>query len=254
MNQIRQVKTIRWAVVLFYIATIVVNYISQTLPFNGQTNGEVSDKYSTLFTPADYAFSIWGLIYLSLGIYVFYQAFWASPSQKVYDNIGKWAIVSFVTTSLWLPAFQYEQIALSNLIMVTILASLIQIVAILQKSDEIKPSIKMWVKVPFGLYLGWISIATIVNLAVLFKYSDLPLLGLSESMWVSVMLAIGLVLASVVSSKSRNLVYALVFVWGYVAIAFKEGQSQEVFTYAAIAAALLILSITAISYRLYKSR
>lgn len=254
MNQVKDIRPIRWAVIFFYLLTIVINYISQVIPFNGQTNGEVSDKYSTLFTPADYAFSIWGLIYLALGIYVFFQALWASPEKDVYDKIGKWLIVSFITTSAWLPAFQYELIALSVLIMLLILFSLIQIAVILVKDKTLSSQERGWLKIPFGLYLGWISVATIVNIAVLWKYGNWPLLGMGELSWLRIMLGIGFVLAIFISQKSRNGVHALVFVWAYFAIGFKEGQEDHIFTYAASVAIILFIVDIFMIYRQYKLR
>ncbi|WPP51068.1 TspO/MBR family protein [Catalinimonas niigatensis] len=252
MNQIKNIKLLRWAVVFFYLLTILINYISQAIPFNGQTNGEVSDQYATLFTPADYAFSIWGIIYLTLGAYVFFQALWASSDKHVYDEIGKWLILSFVATSAWLPAFQYEQIALSVLIMLVILFSLIRITIILIKEESLSRREKGWLKIPFGLYLGWISVATIVNVAVLWKYGQWPLLGMNELTWLLVMLAVGFILAIIIGHQSRNGVYILVFVWAYFGIAFKEGQSDTVFTYAVAAAAFLLILDIFLLYRQYK--
>lgn len=252
MNAINKISPIRWAVIFFYFLTILINYISQKIPFNGQTNGEVSDKYHTLFTPADYAFSIWGIIYLALGVYVFFQALWASHDKQIYDRIGKWLIVSFVTTSAWLPAFQYEQIGLSVLIMLIILFSLIQIAILLVKDTSLDRRERGWLNIPFGLYLGWISVATIVNIAVLWKYGQWPLLGMNELTWLLVMLTVGFVLAIIIGHQSRNGVYILVFIWAYLAIAFKEGQSETVFTYAVSAAVLLLIVAIFLFYRLYK--
>lgn len=252
MNQIKNIKPIRWAVVFFYLLTILINYISQAIPFNGQTNGEVSDQYATLFTPADYAFSIWGIIYLALGAYAFFQALWASSDKQVYDKIGKWLILSFVATSLWLPAFQYEQIALSVLIMLVILFSLILIAIILVKDESLERRERGWLNIPFGLYLGWISVATIVNVAVLWKYSNWLTLGMTELNWLFIMLAIGFILAILISNKSRNGIYALVFVWAYLAIGFKEEQSETIFTYAVSGAVILLIIVIFMLYRQYK--
>lgn len=252
MNQIKDIKMIRWAVIVFYFLTILINYFSQTIPFNGQTNGEVSDQYSTLFTPADYAFSIWGIIYLALGAYSFYQALWASADKQVYDKLGKWLIVSFIAISAWLPAFQYEWIALSVLIMLLILFSLIRIAILLVQDNSMRRKEKGWQKIPFGLYLGWISVATIVNVAVLWKYGSIPLFGLDEMSWLMFMLAIGFLLAILISHKIRNGVYALVFVWAYLAIGFKENQPEEIFTYTSLAAITLLVISIFLFYRQYQ--
>ena len=163
MNAISRVKGIRWAVVAVFLITVFVNYASSTFLFGDQDTGDVSDQYSTLFTPADYAFAIWGLIYLALGAYVFYQAFQARPDQRLYDQIAPLLMVNLVANSLWLAAFQYEFIALSVLLMLVILATLIQLQIILTKDTTLPRQERNWIRVPFSLYLGWISVATITN-------------------------------------------------------------------------------------------
>lgn len=253
MNQISKVPAIRWLVVLFFLLTIIMNYIAQVIPFNGQTNGEVSDKYSTLITPADYAFSTWGIIYLALGIYVFYQALWAPTDQRVFDKIGKWLIASFITTSLWLPAFQYEWLWLSVLIMLMILVSLIMISIILVKDKTILGGERIWIKIPFGLYLGWISVATIVNITVLFKYSMSVITGADELLWLWIMLVLGFVLAVFISNWSRNVSVVLVFAWAYLAIGKKENQSEDTVLITIMATILLLLISVYLAYRFYAS-
>lgn len=251
MNQISKVSGIRWLVVLFFLLTIIMNYIAQVIPFNGQTNGEVSDKYSTLITPADYAFSIWGVIYLALGIYVFYQALWAPTDQRVFDKIGKWLIASFITTSLWLPAFQYELLSLSVLIMLLILIALIMINIILLKDDTIVGNEQILLKIPFGLYLGWISVATIVNITVLFKYSMSVFIGADELLWLWIILTVGFVLAVMISNWSRNVSITLVFAWAYLAIGKKENQSEDTELITILATILLLLISAYLAYRFY---
>src|SRR5690554_7215381 len=104
MNDLKKASFIRWLVPLTFIATLLVNYLAQALPFNGQTNGEVSDKYSTLFTPADYAFSIWLVIYTAIGFYALFQLLWASLNNKSYEKLGIWLIAALVLSSAWLPS------------------------------------------------------------------------------------------------------------------------------------------------------
>jgi hypothetical protein len=241
MKKIREVSGRRWGVVLLYFATIIVNYISQAIPFNGQTNGEVSDKYSTLITPADYAFSIWGLIYLTLGIYTLYQAFWASSEKRLYDQLAPWLMVAFVATSAWLPAFQYEMIALSVFIMLIILGSLIQLSIMITQDAELPRKEKAWARIPIGMYLGWISVATIVNISVLAKYGGWYLLEISEGNWLLIMIVVGFLLAVLVTWATNNLVYALVFVWAFVAIAVRHYDENTILQFAMGAAIVLLI-------------
>ena len=219
MKSIRRISARRWGVVALFLITLFLNYASNTFLFGEATVGSVSDKYDTLFTPAGYAFAIWGLIYLTLGGYVFYQAFWASENQPLCDRLALWLVVNLLANSLWLPTFLYERIALSVVFMLIILGTLIQLQIMLTKDRGLPARARAWVRVPFSLYLGWISVATITNLAVFVKYSGWQIPDASESAWVVIMASVGALLAIIVAYATRDGLYPLVFVWAYVAIA-----------------------------------
>ena len=243
MNAFNRIKGRRWGVVALYLVTVFVNYASTVFLFGDSDTGDVSDKYSTLFTPAGYAFSIWGLIYLALGVYVFYQAFWARPDQNLYDRLAPWLMVNLLFNSLWLPTFQYELIALSVLFMLVILGTLVQLQIILTQDTTLPARERAGVRVPFSLYLGWISVATITNLAVFVKYSGWEIPDASESTWVVIMAVVGALLAFLVARATRDWIYPLVFVWAYVAIAVKQSDNELIYPVAlGLAAALAVLS------------
>lgn len=252
MTSIRKISPARGGVVIFYLLTILMNYISQAIPFNGQTNGEVSDKYATLITPAGYAFSIWGVIFLALGAYAYFQAFVADSSTKIYDSIAPWLIVAFIATSAWLPVFQYEMISFSVIFMLIILGSLIQISIMLTKDRTLSRRENALVRIPFGLYLGWISVATIVNISVLAKYTQWNLLGISEANWLLIMITVGFVLAVLVSVATGNLVYSLVFVWAFVAVAVKHQDDTTLWGYSLVLAASLFIFTLTFAVRWYR--
>jgi hypothetical protein len=66
LNKQTMKKTLALANGIALIITIFVNYLSNTGALNGNTMKVVSDKYFNYFTPAGFAFSIWGLIYVGL--------------------------------------------------------------------------------------------------------------------------------------------------------------------------------------------
>lgn len=232
----------RWGVLFLFIVTLFMNYLSQSILFEGQSIGEVSDKYSTMITPAGYAFAIWGLIYLSLGVYVYYQAFQASPAQKVYDRVAFPLILNLIANNLWLVAFQSEYIALSAVLMLVILATLIQIAIIWTNDQSLPDKRRVQVRFPFSVYLGWISVATIVNLSVVAKYTDWNVLGISEPVWVAIILSVGTALALLIMFATRDVVYPLVFVWAFTAIAVAQSGSSLIFTAALGWAAVIFIS------------
>ncbi|MEM6842542.1 MAG: tryptophan-rich sensory protein [Bacteroidota bacterium] len=229
-NKISSAPPIRWIVVVLFIATLAMNYLSQGVLFEGKTIGEVSDKYSTLITPAGYAFAIWGLIYLTLGVYVYYQAFGAHRIQHAYNRAAFPLILNLIANSAWLVAFQLEYIALSAVLMLIILVTLIQLVTLWTNDRTVPAWEKRQMRIPFTLYLGWISVATIVNFSLLIKYTGGNALGLSESVWVVIMTSVGAALALLVMFSARSKLYPLVFIWAYVAIAIAQQDNQLIFT------------------------
>ena len=243
MKSLSQVSSRRWGVVALFLVTVFINYASTTFLFGDRDTGEVSDQYSTLFTPAGYAFAIWGLIYLTLGVYVAYQAFWAREDQSVYDQLAPLLMVNLLANSLWLPSFQYEQIALSVIFMLIILATLIQLHTLLTKDTTLSTRERAWVRAPFSLYLGWISVATITNLAVFVKYSGWQIPEASESTWVVIMASVGALLAVIIARATRDWIYPLVFAWAYVAIALKQADNELISPVVwGLAAGLVVLS------------
>ena len=239
MKNISTIGARRWGVIGALAFTIVMNILSVALPFNNQTNEDVSDKYETLFTPAGYAFSIWSLIYLTLIIYAFYQAFRASEEKKIYDKIAVPLIINCIANGLWLLAFQYEYLGLSVLIMLIVLGTLMIINTRLSETGEIAGKEKTWVRLPFSLYLDWISVATIVNISVLLTSMGWNGWGISEITWALIMLVIAAILTLRVQYKSPDYFYPLVIVWALIAIAVKQSDVQVIY-FAALGLAIVL--------------
>jgi hypothetical protein len=146
------------------LATIAVNGLANALPINGLTTGEISDSFDTLFVPAGYVFSIWGLIYLGLLAYAVYQAL---PSQRGNSRLQSIAVpflVASVANMTWIFLWHYQVFTLTLVAMVTLLLSLIAIYCRLRTDGASINSGERWfVGLPFSIYLGWISVATIAN-------------------------------------------------------------------------------------------
>lgn len=229
----------KWINAISFAAMVVVNYLSDALPIGGRTNKQVSDMYPVLMTPAGYAFSIWALIYLLLAGFVIYPFLSSSWKRDSIPSLGYWFPVSCALNIAWIFAFQNLQIGLSLLIMVMLLLSLIALY-LRTRAITIPTTAEMWfIKLPFSIYLGWISVATIINVAVLLRKIGWDGFGLSDSTWAIIMLAVGTVLAVLVSFPYRDGFYPLVFTWAYIAIAIKQKDIISVY-YTAIAAAIVL--------------
>lgn len=231
-----------------FVFTIVMNYMSNTGVFNGQTMKTISDKYFNLFTPAGYAFSIWGLIYLGLLGFVFYTG--RGLFKKVADNslltkIGWWFVISCMGNSLWVVLWLYDYTALSSIVMIIMLIALIKII-INVGVGKVQFSTKeyLFVALPFSLYIGWISVALIANMAALLTKIDWSGWGISEITWTIIMLVVaGFVNLFMVFY--RNIPeFGLVGIWAVLAIsvsnANKGGNLSIVYTCYVVAVVLVL--------------
>ncbi len=228
------------------VVTIIVNYLSNTGYFNGETMSSVSDRYENFFTPAGYAFSIWGLIYLSLLAFLVYQfRLSARDQQNDIKTIGAWFIISCIANSAWVVAWLYDQIGLSVLIMALLFICLAQIIVRLNIATTSAPlQRKLLVYFPFSIYIGWISVALIANIAAWLTKMGWDGWGISESSWAVIMIIIaGLVNLFVLWKRNMGM-FALTGGWALAAIAVANWDTASTVATVAIATAVvLILSV-----------
>ncbi|MCM3151889.1 TspO/MBR family protein [Priestia megaterium] len=220
--------------------TLLVNYLANAIPIGGKTTAEASAQVPTLFTPAGYAFAIWGVIYLLLTIWVIRQFFAREDQKEIYARIGIWFFLNCLLNSAWIFIFQNDYYKLSLLVMLFILGTLMIVYSIIQHSR-----MTTWfMRLPISLYLGWISVATIVNVFVVFQANGIQrLLGLNELAWTIIMLLVGAVLGIMFTLKNRDAVYPLVFIWAYIAIAVKQSGNQPIVMTVIISIVLLAIAI-----------
>ena len=207
----------RWLTALAILSNIYLNYYSNTHPFAGQTMGVVSAKYPTLLTPAGYAFSIWGLIFLALVVYAVWQLLPGQREISLPDALAKPLTLASIATGVWVVLFAYELILPSVGMMLLILGSLIVAYGRTRRRifAEAAPALA---GVPFSLYLGWISVASVINITI-----GLRQLGWQTAEGVSVVLTLGLIfmvvaLGLIMSRVFRDMVFPLVVAWALVAI------------------------------------
>ncbi len=232
-----------------YLVMLIINGLANILPINGMTTGALSDAHPNLFVPAGITFSIWGMIYLLFAILMFYQLYTlfrheVAPGLYIV-KIGWWFIVSCFLNIAWILAWHYEVIWLSMIIMLMLLGTLIRIHLRLDIGGCCtRLNEKLFVFVPFSLYLGWISVATIANATVLLVSLDWGRWGFSEATWLVIVLAIvaGLTLSMIFLKK--DIVYALAILWALAGIILKRspggGVQDRIAVIAAMAAAVLI--------------
>lgn len=217
-------------VVVMFIAMVVVNALSAMLPINGITPAGVSDSYPNLFAPAGITFSIWSIIYVLLAAYTFYQlGLFRGKNDTLSEGASQKIALTFAFSSLiniaWIFSWHYRVIPLSLLLMTVLLLSLIYIAFVLDK-EKLSASEKILVRLPFTLYFGWITVATIANATALFVSLGWNGFGIAESIWTIVILLVGAVIGSATLMRFRNISYGIVLIWAYVGILIKHTSTD----------------------------
>jgi hypothetical protein len=223
----KNTKIITLGAVVSYIVMVVVNVLAVTLPINGIATDEVSNRYANLFAPAGVTFSIWGLIYLALGVflvYCFFQKNSLISSQKL-NQINIYFIISSLINAIWIFAWHHLVIWLTVILMLGLLLCLIKIANILNSSN-LSLSDKLLVKVPFGIYFGWITIATIANITTFLVSVNFHDILFKDVTWTILILIVGLLIGSWRTIKDKNIAYGLVLIWAYFGIWLKHTSTS----------------------------
>ena len=213
--------------VLGFLGVVIVNALAVTLPLNNKTTGELSDQYPNLFVPAGLTFSIWGVIYILLAIFVIYGLVVAirkdSEKSSFIENIGIHFLISCLANIGWIFAWHYEILALSLVLMIILLRSLMTIYLRLRigKSDSTRTE-KYVVHLPFSIYLGWITIATIANVTALLVDINWNTFGLSEPFWAIAVIIVGIAITLSVLFTRKDIFYCLVVDWALLGILLKR--------------------------------
>tara|TARA_R110002124_G_scaffold150685_1_gene317412 strand:+ start:49 stop:825 length:777 start_codon:yes stop_codon:yes gene_type:complete len=248
------IKRIQISNIIALIITIVINYFSNTGAINNNTMASVSMKYQNLFTPSGYAFSIWGVIYLFLIAFVIYQSkglFSNEEPHSVVRKIGWWFVISCVANSIWVFVWLYEFTGLSVIVMVVLLFSLVKIVRNTRMElDLIAPkriALEWW---PFAIYIGWISVALIANIAAYLTKLEWNGFGLPNVYWAIIMICIAGIV-NIIMIWERNLrESAMVGIWALVAVAHANQYGIPNIAQTALAISVIIFINVAIhAYR-----
>ncbi len=223
----------------FFAAMIVMNYLANALPLNGRTTGQVSDSLPNYFAPAGITFSIWGIIYILLFIFCVVQ--FTTSRQAAVLQIGWLFGLTCLFNAVWIAAWHYDRLPLSLILMLGLLVALAWI------NVFIKGMPYGFFKAAFGIYLGWICIATIANVTALLVSRGWGGFGISGETWTVIMILVGALLASLAVWRLDNPFIGMAVVWAFAGIMIKRSADlRSVFITAAVAlivvAAVLLLT------------
>ncbi len=223
-----RLNILRVANVLFFILTIGFNFLAQTMPLNRKTTGELSDQYPNLFTPAPITFAIWSVIYLALLAFIGWQL-WpirntlrAEQRNSAVSALG-WNFVWLCLLNMgWLFCWHYELVTASVVVMLVMLILLIRMNILIFRRLTHTADNRNFLQIPFGLYLGWISVATVANITAWLVGRNWDGFGLSEKTWTVSMIAVATLIAILAVYSWRNIPYAAAVIWALLGITIKH--------------------------------
>lgn len=249
-------KTLQIANIVIFVIMVFVNYLSGTGAINGTTIAEISNANNNLFTPAGYAFSIWGLIYLMLLGFVIYQS--RSLFRKVRDDqfifrTGWWFVLSCFANIMWITFWLYGYMEYSILAIFVLLFSLMKIVTKNQMELWDAPiSVIAFLWWPFVFYSGWITVASIANVAAYLTSIEWSAWGYSEVSWAVTMIIIAGIINLAVTWRRNMREFALVGAWALIAISVANWDLSETVANSALAVAIVLI-ISSV-YHSFKNR
>lgn len=237
-----------------YLTMVAVNILANALPLNGRRTGEVSQDYQNLFTPAGLTFSIWSVIYLLLGMHVLYQLglFNArSGDRRLLNRVGLLFSVSSIANTAWVFAWHYGLIPLSVVLIATILVCLILIANSLRGAN-LSARERWFVGVPFSVYFGWTTVATVANVTVLLVYLNWDGFGWADSTWATIIVLVAMVIGTVTMLRNRDLAYGLVLIWAFAGILIRHTSADGLdgrypCVIAAVVASLVVFTVAEVT-------
>jgi translocator protein len=237
-NTLRQI-----AVVVVLLGTISINVLADALPINNLNTGSISDTFNVFFVPAGYVFAIWGLIYIGLLAYAVFQALPAQKDNPRLQATGWWVVLGGFANSAWIFLWHYELFVGTLAAMLVLLASLIATYLGLGIGETKVLKSETWaVRIPFSIYLGWITVATVANATdvIWLKWN---VSGIIAQTWFLVVLGAVLVISTLMSLNRRDIAYILVILWALVGIGYKFSTVPLIWISSLVTALLVALGL-----------
>jgi hypothetical protein len=238
-NILRQIT-----VVVVILGTITINVLADALPINGLNTGRISDTFQVYFVPAGYVFAIWGLIYIGLLSYAVYQALPAQRDNPRLQETGWWVVLGGFANSMWIFLWHYELFVGTLAAMLVLLATLIATYWRLGIGETKVSKTETWaVRIPFSVYLGWITVATVANVTDVLGFLKWNAFGIAAQTWFLVVLVAVLVISTLMSLKRRDVAYILVILWALVGIGYKFSAEPLIWIASLTTALLVVLGL-----------
>ncbi|OJF75933.1 MAG: tryptophan-rich sensory protein [Treponema sp. CETP13] len=206
-----------WINGLFLVITLVVNTLGALGLINGFSQKEISDMYITLITPSPSTFSIWSLIYILLIISMIVMIVKKDDLyyQDAINEITLLFRITCVLNVLWIVSFSFVLVELSALF---IIGFVIVLAMLCTKLKKIQTGKHFLLPLTFGLYTGWLFIATVVNISAALVKLQWNGFGMADEKWAIITLLVAVFLVLVVNQKIRNAAFPLPIAWAFFGI------------------------------------
>ncbi len=238
--------------IVAFVFVLVTNGLSESIPLNGQTSAQIANRLPIFFVPANYVFSIWGVIYMLLIVFIVYQALPSQRENPYLRKIGYWFALTCLANGIWLVLFHYNLFALSMVAMIILLVALIIIYTRIETGRGAVTNATRWcIQIPFSTYLGWITVATVANAAYVLYDAGWDGFGISGELWAAIMLVVATLITLIIVVTRRDVAYAAVLLWALVGIVIKQAAAPLV---AGTAAAVAVVILLVLIWRLFTGR
>ncbi len=237
--------------ILSFVATVIVNALANILPIGGKNTGELSDAIPNLFVPIGLTFSIWGVIYTLLALFSIYQAkdiYKKEKSDTLFiDRISIYFILSGLANIAWIFVWHYQLVPISLFFMLVILATLLIIFIRLDIGRTKVPLIeKLLVHVPFSVYLGWITVATIANVTAVLVVSGVDSFGIGAIIWTVLVIVVAVIITALMLYTRKDVAYSLVVIWALFGIFLKQITGELIVAITALISLFVVLALVVI--------
>ncbi len=231
-------------VIVSILGTLIVNGLANALPLNGLNTGQISDRFKVYFVPAGYVFAIWGVIYVGLIAFAIFQALPAQRENPRLRATGWWIALGGVANSAWIFLWHYLQFPQTLVAMLVLLGTLIMTYLGLEIGQKKVSATEKWMaQIPFSIYLGWITVATVANVTDVLDYWKWDRFGLAPENWMAIVLLAVLVITGLMISSRFDVAFTIVVLWALVGISVKHAAVRVVAIPPLVIFVLIVLNL-----------
>lgn len=210
----------KWINAVAFTCMVLVNVLAETIPLAGNTTGRISALYPSPIAPAPFSFAIWGFIYLYLLVFVAAQLIMKQNSTAT-EALGPWFLISCIANIAWLFSWHYQAMTMAMIFIALLLVSLIVIEKRLRSMRA--TTYQRWmIRAPFGVYYGWITVATIANVSVWLSSIGFTGWVLPSQLWQVIVLLLGCAILCAGILINHDIPYGLAGLWAYAGIMIRQ--------------------------------